>query len=91
MQLLDDMCFIAFSLLNFVWPVLYLEHWKRRSATYAYRWGTIDVKDEQLMQPRPLFHVSSPWKTRVCRAQKPVTARFLTEPYTFIDSASQRS
>ncbi|KAK2193552.1 hypothetical protein NP493_10g06016 [Ridgeia piscesae] len=55
-QLVDDVCFIAFSLLNFVWPVLYLEHWKRRSATYAYRWGTIDVKDEQLMQPRPLFH-----------------------------------
>ncbi len=41
--------------------MLYLEHWKRHSAELAFRWGTLDVKDELLVEPRPLYHVSHAW------------------------------
>lgn len=32
-----------------------MEAWKRYSAELAYRWGTLDQRDELLVEPRPLF------------------------------------
>jgi hypothetical protein len=56
-QYTDDVCFVLFALFNVGWATLYLEHWKRKGAVYAYRWGTLDKEDELLVEPRPLFHV----------------------------------
>jgi len=36
-----------------------VEAWKRYSAELAYRWGTLDQRDELLVEPRPLFTVST--------------------------------
>ena len=53
----DDICFVVYALINMLWATLYLELWKRRSATCAYSWGTLDREDDLLVEPRPLFHV----------------------------------
>ena len=58
LQFTDDVCFVVFAFFNVAWATLYLEHWKRRSAVQAYRWGTLDKRDELLVEPRALFHVS---------------------------------
>ncbi|KAI0235896.1 Anoctamin-8 [Lamellibrachia satsuma] len=55
-QAVDDACFVGFACVNVVWAMLYLEHWKRHSAELAFHWGTLDVKDELLIEPRPLYH-----------------------------------
>ena len=57
-QYVEDIIFVAFALINIVWSTLYLESWKRRSAEFAYKWGTLDKEDELLVEPRPLFTVS---------------------------------
>ncbi|XP_003744254.1 anoctamin-8 [Galendromus occidentalis] len=51
----EDLCFILFALLNVVWATLYLESWKRKSSELAHMWGTLDVSNEMLSVPRPLF------------------------------------
>ena len=51
------MGFVIFSLFNVLWATVYLETWKRYSAELAYRWGTLDQRDELLVEPRPLFTV----------------------------------
>ena len=51
--------FVMFALFNVIWSTLYLEHWKRRSAEYAYQWGVLDHEDELLVEPRPLFTVET--------------------------------
>ena len=58
LQYTDDVCFVVFAFFNVAWATLYLEHWKRRSAVHAYRWGTLDKQDELLVEPRALFYVS---------------------------------
>lgn len=35
----------------------YLQAWKRYSAELAFRWGTLDQRDDLLAEPRPLFRV----------------------------------
>lgn len=57
-QYTDDVCFVLFAFFNVAWATLYLEGWKRKSAEYAYKWGTLDKEDELLVEPRALFHVS---------------------------------
>ena len=59
LQYIEDVMFVIFALLNIIWSTLYLESWKRRSAEYAYKWGTLDKEDELLVEPRPLFTVSN--------------------------------
>jgi len=61
LQYTDDVCFVVFAFFNVAWATLYLEHWKRRSAVHAYRWGTLDKEDELLVEPRALFYVSIHW------------------------------
>lgn len=34
-----------------LWAVLLLEHWKRTSATLAYRWGCSDYEDIEVGAP----------------------------------------
>ncbi|CAI9716845.1 Hypothetical predicted protein [Octopus vulgaris] len=54
-QIFDDWCFVGFALFNVLWATLYLEHWKRRSAELAYKWGTLDKNDEVVIDPRPFY------------------------------------
>nr|XP_032521785.1 anoctamin-8 isoform X2 [Danaus plexippus plexippus] len=50
-----DIAHVLFSLFNVLWACVYLETWKRLSNVLAYRWGTLDQRDDLLVEPRPLF------------------------------------
>ncbi|XP_014250466.1 anoctamin-8 [Cimex lectularius] len=54
-QATEDIGFVVFSFFNVLWFSVYLEAWKRYSAELAYKWGTLDQRDELLVEPRPLF------------------------------------
>ncbi|CAH0383350.1 unnamed protein product [Bemisia tabaci] len=54
-QVREDIGFVLFSFFNVLWFSIYFEAWKRYSAELAYKWGTLDQRDELLMEPRPLF------------------------------------
>jgi anoctamin-8 len=58
-QAIEDAGFVLFSFFNVLWACIYVEAWKRYSAELAYRWGTLDQRDELLVEPRPLFTVST--------------------------------
>ena len=55
---MEDVAYVLFSVFNVIWATVYLETWKRRGAELAYRWGTLDQRDDLLVEPRPLFTVS---------------------------------
>lgn len=48
---------MLFSIFNVIWVTTYLQAWKRYSAELAFRWGTLDQRDDLLAEPRPLFTV----------------------------------
>ncbi|KAL4713746.1 hypothetical protein ACJJTC_004277, partial [Scirpophaga incertulas] len=50
-----DIAYVLFSLFNVLWACVYLETWKRYSNVLAYKWGTLDQRDDLLVEPRPLF------------------------------------
>ena len=54
---MEDVAYVLFSIFNVIWATVYLETWKRRGAELAYRWGTLDQRDDLLLEPRPLFTV----------------------------------
>ncbi|XP_066590008.1 anoctamin-10 isoform X2 [Prorops nasuta] len=54
-QAMEDVAYVLFSIFNVIWATVYLETWKRRGAELAYRWGTLDQRDDLLVEPRPLF------------------------------------
>ncbi|XP_057653457.1 anoctamin-8 [Diorhabda carinulata] len=54
-QTLEDVGYVVFSIFNVVWVTTYLQAWKRYSAELAFRWGTLDQRDNLLAEPRPLF------------------------------------
>jgi anoctamin-8 len=56
-QTLEDVGYVFFSVFNVVWVTTYLQAWKRYSAELAFRWGTLDQRDDLLAEPRPLFRV----------------------------------
>ncbi|XP_050315766.1 anoctamin-8 isoform X2 [Anthonomus grandis grandis] len=70
-QTIQDVGYVLFSIFNVVWVTTYLQAWKRYSAELAFRWGTLDQRDDLLAEPRPLFR--GPLKA------SPVTGRL--EPY----------
>ncbi|KAL3318947.1 hypothetical protein Ciccas_002387 [Cichlidogyrus casuarinus] len=43
------------AVFNILWCMMYLEHWRRTSTDYAYRWGTLDSPPSLLEEPRPNF------------------------------------
>lgn len=57
----QDVGYVLFSFFNVLWASIYLEAWKRYSAELAYRWGTLDQRDELIVEPRPLYTVSVVW------------------------------
>lgn len=64
-QTTQDVGYVLFSIFNVVWVTTYLQAWKRYSAELAFRWGTLDQRDDLLAEPRPLFRVSS----RLCSSR----------------------
>jgi len=59
-----------------------------RSAELAYKWGTIDNRDELLTEPRPLYKVNkvkfcSFSKTRMCEQKWPKYPWFSIENVSF--------
>ncbi|XP_066152104.1 anoctamin-10 isoform X2 [Euwallacea fornicatus] len=54
-QTIQDVGYVLFSIFNVVWVTTYLQAWKRYSAELAFRWGTLDQRDDLLAEPRPLF------------------------------------
>ncbi|KAL3287914.1 hypothetical protein HHI36_002370 [Cryptolaemus montrouzieri] len=54
-QTMEDVGYVLFSVFNVVWVTTYLQAWKRYSAELAFRWGTLDQRDDLLADPRPLF------------------------------------
>ena len=56
--LTEDTAFVIFALFNVIWVTLYLESWKRKSSELAFAWGTADLRDELLAEPRPQFKVN---------------------------------
>ncbi|KYN13438.1 Anoctamin-8 [Trachymyrmex cornetzi] len=72
-QAVEDVAYVLFSVFNVIWATVYLETWKRRGAELAYRWGTLDQRDDLLVEPRPLFTCATPastpaqrYETRTC-------------------------
>lgn len=47
--------YVLFAIFNLVWSTVFLEVWKRCSATLAYGWGTLSRK-KAFEEPRPGFH-----------------------------------
>uniref|UniRef100_A0A6P7G5P8 Anoctamin n=1 Tax=Diabrotica virgifera virgifera TaxID=50390 RepID=A0A6P7G5P8_DIAVI len=80
-QTLEDVGYVMFSIFNVVWVTTYLQAWKRYSAELAFRWGTLDQRDNLLAEPRPLFRL--PRHVIICSQgpleTSPVTKRL--EPY----------
>ncbi|XP_070345295.1 anoctamin-7 isoform X7 [Equus asinus] len=72
-RLFDHGGTVFFSLFMALWAVLFLEYWKRKSATLAYRWGCSDYEDIE-ERPRPQFAASAP-----TMALNPITGE--DEPY----------
>ncbi|CAG9859654.1 unnamed protein product [Phyllotreta striolata] len=76
-QTLEDIGYVMFSIFNVVWVTTYLQAWKRYSAELAFRWGTLDQRDNLLAEPRPLFRL--PRHVVVCSQgpleRSPVTKR----------------
>lgn len=58
-RLFDHGGTVFFSVFMALWAVLFLEYWKRTSATLAYRWGCSDYEDIE-ERPRPQFAASAP-------------------------------
>ncbi|KAJ8935020.1 hypothetical protein NQ314_013045 [Rhamnusium bicolor] len=56
-QTLEDVGYVLFSIFNVIWVTTYLQAWKRYSAELAFRWGTLDQRDDLLAEPRPLFRL----------------------------------
>lgn len=54
---MEDVAYVLFSIFNVIWATAYLETWKRKGAELAYKWGTLDQRDDLLVEPRPLFVV----------------------------------
>lgn len=80
-QTLEDVGYVLFSIFNVIWVTTYLQAWKRYSAELAFRWGTLDQRDDLLAEPRPLFTVAR--HVMICfqgpLQNSPVTGRL--EPY----------
>uniref|UniRef100_A0A3Q0RB70 Anoctamin n=1 Tax=Amphilophus citrinellus TaxID=61819 RepID=A0A3Q0RB70_AMPCI len=43
------------AMFSMIWSTLFMEMWKRRSASLSYRWGTLNLA-ERFAEPRPGFH-----------------------------------
>ncbi len=55
------MFFIILCGFNLIWGACFNALWKQRSAEYAFKWRTLDMEQNYLQEPRPLFKVYFLW------------------------------
>lgn len=53
----DALAQVIFAVFNIIWGTVFLEAWKRKSQEYAYRFGTLDLPNNLVKEPRPLYRV----------------------------------
>ena len=51
----DAVFFLILCGFNLVWSICFTDLWKQRSAEYSYKWGTLDLEEDLLQDPRPMF------------------------------------
>ncbi len=40
---------------NLIWSICFTDLWKQKCAEYSYKWGSLDMKDNLLQDPRPMY------------------------------------
>jgi Calcium-activated chloride channel len=66
-RIFDHEMTLAYTLIMSIWATFFLEFWKRRQATLAYRWGMLDYEDEETTRPD--------WKPTHAR-KSPITGKY---------------
>ena len=51
----DAIFFLVLCLFNLVWSICFTDLWKQKCAEFSYKWGTLDLEENLLQDPRPLF------------------------------------
>lgn len=51
----DSVFFIILCGFNLIWSICFNDLWKQKCAEYSYKWGTLDMKEHLLQDPRPMF------------------------------------
>jgi len=54
-QYRDAILFLILCGFNLLWAVGFGDLWKQRSAEFCYKWQTLDMEEDLLTDPRPLF------------------------------------
>jgi len=57
----DAAMFLVLSGFNLVWGLGFTDLWRQRCAEFAYKWGTLDMEEDLLQEPRPMFKGKRPW------------------------------
>lgn len=52
---LNSIFFLVICGFNLVWSICFNELWKQKCAEYSYKWGTLDIKQDLLQDPRPMY------------------------------------
>ncbi|XP_067897885.1 anoctamin-7-like isoform X2 [Heterodontus francisci] len=71
-QLFDHGGTVFFSIFMSLWAVMFLEYWKRKSATMAHKWDCFDFEETE-ERPRPEFTAVAPltMKNPITGAEEP--------------------
>lgn len=51
----DAILFLVLCSFNLIWSIGFNQLWSQRCAEYSYKWGTLDMEEDLLQDPRPLF------------------------------------
>lgn len=51
----DASMVLVLSGFNLLWSLGFTDMWKRRCAEFSYKWGTLDMEEDLLQDPRPNF------------------------------------
>ena len=52
----DSIFFLIICGFNVIWSICFNDLWKQKCAEYSYKWGTLDMEEDLLQDPRPNFH-----------------------------------
>lgn len=51
----DSIFFLILCGFNLIWSICFNDLWKQKCAEYSYKWGTLDMKEDLLQDPRPMY------------------------------------
>jgi anoctamin-8 len=51
----DSIYFLVICGFNLIWGICFNDLWKQKCAEFSYKWGTLDMKEDLLQDPRPMF------------------------------------